>query len=374
MAVGLYIHVPFCLSRCHFCSFSLEVHRPDRAQAYLEALRREIELRAEAKTLDGRTPDSLYFGGGTPSLLPAEQLAGLVALVRTELGLTDRAEITLEAHPGTVTERGLAALVGSGFNRISFGIQSLDQDELLRIGRPNQTAAVRSAVQTARSAGFANLNLDLIYGLPGQTIETWLTTLDEALALQPTHLSCYALTVEERTRLATDIRRGDRHEPDQTLQNELEDLAAARLVRAGFTRYEISNYCLPGYASRHNLHYWAGDDYLGLGPSAQSYLNGTRFGNVERLDRYLAMLRENRLPAEGTEHLSRAQRQREALVFGLRLTDGVALERLPDELKNNGQETVRRLTDEGLLEEREGRLRLTDLGRRFADSVAVELL
>jgi oxygen-independent coproporphyrinogen-3 oxidase len=274
-----------------------------------------------------------------------------------------------------VTEDGLRQLTDAGCTRISFGVQSMDDGELLQIGRRTSSNRTQAAVGMARSAGFANINLDLIYGVPGQTLDGWLATLDAVLALEPAHLSCYALTVEEKTRLHLDVRRGDAIEPDAALQNEMEDAAARRLITAGFTRYEISNYARPGYACRHNLLYWQGHDYLGLGPSAQSYLDGRRFGNVESVEDYDRTLGRGCLPIAESELLSADQRQRERIVFGLRLIEGVDQVLLRHEPPDRAwQQTLDRLTRRGLLEERAGRLRLTDAGRRFADSVAAELI
>ncbi|MBM4121685.1 MAG: radical SAM family heme chaperone HemW [Nitrospira sp.] len=375
MSVGLYIHVPFCRTRCHFCAFYLQIHRHDKALAYLEALRREIHLHTSLNSFGGQCPSTLYFGGGTPTTLSPDQLDAIVARVRTCFGLQEGAEITLEAHPDTVTEEGLRHLVQTGCNRISFGAQSMDEEELIKIGRRTSAKATSRAVEWARAAGFSNINLDLIYGLPGQTMESWIATLGDALILEPTHLSCYALTVEEDTRLAVDLRRGDRTEPDALLQNAMEDEAALRLTKAGFQRYEISNYCRPGYACRHNLLYWQDGDYLGLGPSAQSYLDGVRFGNVEDLAAYQKALEKGQLPTGEEEKLSLRQRQREALVFGLRLTEGVDLQALGKQSQDSGgKEALYCLTQQGFLEERSGRIKLTALGRRYADSVAVSLL
>jgi oxygen-independent coproporphyrinogen III oxidase len=209
----------------------------------------------------------------------------------------------------------------------------------------------------------------------GQTLESWLATLEAVLSVEPSHLSCYALTVEEKTRLHIDVRRGNAAEPDPALQNEMEDAAARRLATAGFTRYEISNYARPGHACRHNLLYWQGHDYLGLGPGAQSYLNGRRFGNSESVENYARTLEEERLPIVDSELLKEDQRRRERIVFGLRLIEGVDQALLRHEPPDRAwQQTLDRLTRRGLLEERAGKLRLTDEGRRFADSVAVELL
>jgi oxygen-independent coproporphyrinogen-3 oxidase len=375
MALGLYIHVPFCRTRCHFCAFYLRIHREDEAAAYLKSLMREIQLHASLNSLGGRRPDTLYFGGGTPTTLSPVQLGAIVAQVRNSFGLQADAEITVEAHPDTVTAEGLTCLVQAGFNRISLGAQSMDDGELIQVGRPTSTDAVRKAVTEARAAGLANINLDLIYGLPGQTIESWLTTLDEALALEPTHLSCYALTVEEKTRLSLDLKRGDRPEPDVLLQNAMEDEAARRLTAEGFLRYEISNYCRPGHVCKHNLLYWEGAEYLGLGPSAQSYLSGARFGNVEDLKTYQQTLKAGQLPILDRELLTKEQQRREALVFGLRLIEGVDARLVKaTEVGRDRQQTVSRLTRQGLLEEQAGRIKLTDLGLHYADSVAVELL
>lgn len=373
MAPGIYLHVPFCRTRCHFCAFYLRIHREDWVLAYLRALRREIDLHVTRRTLAERRPATLYLGGGTPTTLQPEQLADTITLMGSRFRLAPEAEITVEAHPDTVTPESLRTLRSSGVNRISFGVQSMAEEELVTIGRRTAATALDRTVAAARRAGFDNLNLDLIYGLPGQTLETWRQTLDAAMALEPAHLSCYALTVEEKTHLHVALGRGESLEPDQDLQNLMEDAAAERLARAGFARYEISNYCRPGFACRHNLLHWQNGEYLGLGPSAQSYVSGCRFGNVEDLRRYQDMLDAGRLPIAQEERLDPGQRQREALAFGLRLTAGVSLEPvlpLPPQLDDR----IRQLADQGLLEKAAGRVKLTSLGRRFADQVAVELL
>ena len=375
MRVGLYLHVPFCRTRCHFCAFTLQIHREDRVRRYLDSLSREIRLHAEQHSLAGRRLDTVYFGGGTPTTLDASQLTGVLRQVRDSFALNEGTEVSVEAHPDTVTDEGLRQLADAGFTRISFGAQSMDDHELLQIGRRTSGNRTQAAVRMARGAGFADINLDLIYGLPGQSLDGWLGTLEDVLALEPAHLSCYALTVEEKTRLHLDVRRGDAVEPDAALQNDMEDAAAGRLAVAGFARYEISNYARPGCACRHNLLYWQGHDYLGLGPSAQSYLDGRRFGNVERMEDYDRMLEQGRLPVAESELLSAGRRRRERIVFGLRLIEGVDRALLRQEPpEGTWQQALDQLTRRGLLEERAGRIRLTAEGRRFADSVAVELL
>jgi oxygen-independent coproporphyrinogen-3 oxidase len=339
---------------------------------------REIRLHREQNTLEQVRLDTVYFGGGTPTALKPDQLCEILELVKQSFGLHDNAEITVEAHPDTMCEKGLRTLRDAGFNRLSLGIQSMDQEELIRIGRSSTPRAAGVVVDLAHTTGFDNVNLDLIYGLPGQTSESWRSTLDEVLALNLPHLSCYALTVEEGTRLMLDLRRGDATAPDEMLQNEMENETVRRLTAAGFRRYEISNFAKVGFECRHNLLYWTGQDYLGLGPSAQSYVNGSRFGNVENLALYHQALAAERLPVAQIEHLSDAQQKREAMVFGLRLIDGIdqAVMRSNSQVLPEAREweqRLDRLIQAGLLEDRAGRIRLTESGRRFADSVGVEL-
>ena len=231
----------------------------------------------------------------------------------------------------------------------------------------------------ARSADIKNINLDLIYGLPGQSLKSWQLTLDEALALTPTHVSCYALTVEEDTALKAKVRRGQVLGPDAKAQNIMEDFAADRLSRAGYDRYEISNYCLPQYACRHNLLYWQAGEYLGLGPSAQSYVQGYRFGIIDDLRVYARELQQGRLPVQDLEQLTPAQQWREAIVFGLRLISGVPLDGGPSPHPRGARDSswearLAHLAHHGLVERQDNQLKLTPHGRRVADSVAVELL
>lgn len=373
--VGLYIHVPFCRSRCHFCAFYLQMYREDRASAYIASLLRELTLYVERNPFGGRPLTSVYFGGGTPTTLRPDYLSDILTRIRSAFPVRQDAEITLEAHPDTVTTEGLGLLVRTGFNRISFGIQSMEEHELLRVGRRSLLGTAKRAVANARQAGFANINLDLIYGLPGQTLESWLATLRETLSLLPTHVSCYALTIEEGTRLNVDRHRGEVVEPDEELQNRMEDTAQVVLENAGYVRYELSNYARPGFACRHNLLYWTDGEYLGLGPSAQSYLNGCRFGNVEDLGAYHRLIEAGRVPVETVERLSPRQRAREAIVFGLRLIEGIDQDLLRrDADRQHLARTIERLIGEDLLESRAEKIRLTERGRRVADSIAVELL
>ena len=375
MALGLYIHVPFCQSRCHFCSFYVRIHRADWANAYLTSLQLEIQLHGAKRTLDRRAVDTVYFGGGTPTTLTSTQLVQVLEWIRTAFELAPDPEISIEAHPDTITLEGLHRLAQAGFTRVSLGLQSADRHELIRLGRLTEERPGQGLVALARTAGFKSVNLDLMYGLPGQSFDRWMSNVDEVLACRPDHVSCYALTIEEHSHLHVDLKRGTLPPLDLAFQNELEDAAAARLAEVGFERYEISNYAQPGHSCRHNLLYWQGEDYLGLGPSAQSYVNGVRFGNISDLESYSANLAAGNLPLEDSVALTGEQRRREALVFGLRLTRGVPYQLIePETLDVQWAAQFAHLVREGLLVRETGRIRLTPEGRRMADSVAVALL
>lgn len=375
MPIGLYIHVPFCRTRCHFCAFYLRIYRDDLAQAYVQALLKEIRLHAFRLTTRDTPLSTLYLGGGTPTLLPSDALIQILDVVRSELGVAPDAEITIEGTPDSVTEEGLHALKAAGFNRLSLGLETAVPDELVAIGRRRASDAIAESVGIARLAGFTNLNLDLIYGLPGQTERSWQASLDQALALNPTHVSTYALSVEAGSRFHVDSHRGDLPELDEALALRLEDIAIRCLTGSGLERYEISNYARPGSSCRHNRLYWEAGEYLGLGPSAQSYVREQRFSVMADLDHYIELLARGALPICDEQWLNPAQRGKDALVFGLRLLAGVDTQhRATRDAVEAAGPVLTRLKAEGWLEQEGTRLRLTDLGRQYADSVAVELL
>jgi oxygen-independent coproporphyrinogen-3 oxidase len=368
--IGLYVHVPFCRQRCHFCAFYLEIGRAERIDAFRSALTREINLYRKQDQFAGRPLWSIYFGGGTPTALPANQLVALLELIRTTWPPSANVEVTVEAHPSTVTTEDLSVLAEAGFNRISFGAESMNDRDFAQIGRPGRVQDTETAVVAARAAAFTNINLDLMYGLPGQTLEAWTKTLQLLLSLDPSHVSCYALTIEEGTRLAQDIARNLVRKPDDGLQIDMESAAETLLTSAGFIRYEISNYAKPGFACRHNLLYWTDQDYLGLGPSAQSYVDGVRFGNIADLTAYVDLLSKDIVPVAERTTLSVSDQQRDALVFGLRLLHGVSLNTVEG---SKQRQRVYELVAKGLLESDADRVRLTPLGQRYADTVAGEL-
>ena len=372
--LGLYIHIPFCRQRCDFCAFYLEIYREHRAKTLVRFLMHEIRLSAQQHVVANRPVQSVYFGGGTPTVLATTQLIAILSEVRTHFTLTSDCEITVEAHPSTISSQGLTQLLQAGVTRISFGAESMEDGDLARIGRPGAVSDTVTAVTRARAAGFTNINLDVMYGLPGQSLEGWQRTLAHCLVLEPTHLSCYALTVEQDTKLASNIQRQRSPAPDEGLQIEMDEAAQRILGDAGYERYEVSNYAKLGYVCRHNLLYWTNGEYLGLGPSAQSYLGGTRFGNVADIAAYETSLAANQLPIEDRIRLSKVEQLRDAVIFGLRLIQGIPTRHFHQHAANYGYAAVtEELLAQQLIEEDGERVRLSARGLLQADTIAGQL-
>jgi oxygen-independent coproporphyrinogen-3 oxidase len=334
----------------------------------------EIRLSAQQHVIANRPVQSVYFGGGTPTVLATTQLIAILSEVRTHFTLTSDCEITVEAHPSTISSQGLTQLLQAGVTRISFGAESMEDGDLARIGRPGAVSDTVTAVTRARTAGFTNINLDVMYGLPGQSLEGWQRTLAHCLVLEPTHLSCYALTVEQDTKLASNIQHQRSPAPDEGLQIEMDEAAQRILGDAGHQRYEVSNYAKLGYVCRHNLLYWTNGEYLGLGPSAQSYLGGTRFGNVADIAAYETSLAANQLPIEDRIRLSKVEQLRDAVIFGLRLIQGIPTRPFHQHAANYGYAAVtEELLAQQLIEEDGERVRLSARGLLRADTIAGQL-
>ncbi len=374
--LGVYIHIPFCRSKCAYCAFDSYRYHEDRMAAYLAAVHLEME-RSNPDGVD-RTVESVFFGGGTPSLLTPTQARGVLSSLERSGTLLSGAEITLEANPGTVTPPLLEGFRAAGFNRISFGAEVLDDDSLGALGRIHTTDDVVAAVRASRAAGFDNLNLDLIYGLSGQTTASWLDTLTAALDLDPDHLSAYALQIEPMTRIQHDLAAGRLALPSDEDVLQMERDAVRLLASRGYERYEISNYARPGKRCRHNLLYWRHDDVRGFGSSAHSSINGRHATNIGRPEAYVERLRDGVSPVATEEILEPDHCAREAVAFGLRLTDGVDLDavgsRYGVSVRHSLQPALSRLRHDGLVTERANRLVLTELGVRFADTVGMALV
>ncbi|HEX7879863.1 MAG TPA: radical SAM family heme chaperone HemW, partial [Candidatus Eisenbacteria bacterium] len=281
-----YLHTPFCAVKCSYCNFFSGVRQAGQMESWFEGLVAEIAHHDRLGRLTGRSIDTLYVGGGTPTAFDPPELARLFALLRSSLSLHPDAEITSEANPESLTDSMAETLVGLGVSRVSMGAQSFHDDELLRLNRPHDAAAIVQAVRAARRAGIGSLNLDLIYGLPGQTLDRWQYSVQAALELAPDHLSCYCLILEPATPLTVEVGAGRQPRPDDGLQRDMFDWTVETLVRHGYEFYELSNFARPGRRSQHNLRYWLGQPWLGLGPSAHSYLDGARGANPANLDLY----------------------------------------------------------------------------------------
>jgi oxygen-independent coproporphyrinogen-3 oxidase len=311
---GLYIHFPFCRRACFYCHFFKIKYQPDRAEGYLAHLRREMRLRRDP----GLAPDSVYIGGGSPSLLEPAQVAGILESAARHFVPTAGAEITLEANPDDLSPARLRGFRGAGVNRLSIGAQSFQQRDLLFLKRTHDAAQGARAVETARDAGFANVGIDLIIGLPTQTAKSMENNFKIVRALKPSHVSVYILEGVPSQR--PPLGGGSRRESDDR-DARLYLQAVQALLGLGFEQYEVSNFCVPGKASRHNLKYWRMEPYLGLGPSAAGYLDGTDYRNLSDLNRYSAALQSGRLPQVKTKQMDAATRR---VITGLRLLAGIS--------------------------------------------------
>ncbi len=316
--LGIYVHVPFCRSKCTYCDF-YSVCDDHWADSYLEAVCKHIREAGEAASL--HLVDTIYFGGGTPSILGADRLSIILSAIRKSFDVSPDAEITFEANPDSVTDRLLRRLRSEGFNRVSLGIQS-DNDEILaQLGRPHDYAQAVAAVRKIRKHGFRNLSVDLMYGLPGQTLPDWTKALLSIIKLAPEHISCYGLKVEEGTPLAR--QADDLDLPDDDLQADMYLAAIAVLGKHGYRQYEISNFCKKGAVSRHNLKYWQGGEYLGFGPDASSDFGGQRFTIMRDLRGYIAGIAENGQVLREVEDVPFRERAGEYLMMRLRTVSGI---------------------------------------------------
>ena len=397
---GLYIHIPFCLRKCAYCGFYSITDR-SRIPAFLSSLRREMDLyRGWAASFD-----TLYIGGGTPSVLTAADLEGLITDLLDAFTITADAEVTVEVNPGDITPGLLASLRRSGVNRLNIGVQSFDDDSLALLGRRHTALQASGAFLQASDAGFVNIGLDLIYGLPSfpagggtatvtggtkppsspaggatstkadRPFATWLATLDRAIGLNPDHLSCYQLTLEDKTPLAERCHRGELILPDESRQADLFLRTSEILEESGYIHYEVSNFARPGRESRHNRKYWNHVPYLGLGPAAHSFSGRERRWNRSSVDAYIGDLESGREPIESREILSDEQLRMEALFLGFRTRRGICLEtfriRYGRDLLADKRDMIERLSGEGLVEIRDGFLRPTRAGMAVADSLAL---
>ena len=386
--ISLYVHIPFCTAKCGYCDFNSYAGQDHLIPTYAQTLVREAQLWRSATA--GRPVATVFFGGGTPSLMPLPELTPLMDGLRSSFEFEPEAEVSLEANPGSLDEPYLRGLLDLGFNRLSLGVQSFHDDELRSLDRIHSADDAKQAFRAARAAGFQNVNLDLIFGLPEQPMERWQESVEEALALAPEHVSLYALTVEEGTPLARDVAIGRKPAPDPDVQADQYEWTQERMAAAGYEQYEISNWARPGYRCRHNLTYWQCREYLGLGAGAHSYLNGVRFAGAASPTKYLSLVDESwREAAESDartpmrqvvsgEEITQELAMSDTLILGLRLSEGVSLatfrERFGTDAMELFGERLAEPMEHGLLEIADGRLRLTEHGRLLGNEVFVRLL
>jgi oxygen-independent coproporphyrinogen-3 oxidase len=376
---GLYVHVPFCRSKCPYCSFSSAVPQPGDIRDYVEALRRQMRQMAARPEIEGLTFATVFFGGGTPSLLPPEVLSLLLADCRALFSFgIEQTEISIEVNPATIDAAGLQQLRRAGFNRVSLGIQSLDDRDLASLGRIHTAAEALATISAARHAGFDNLSCDLMYGLPGQTAQSWQRILERMLAVTPEHCSLYELTVEEGTPLSRQVEQGQWFLPPEEEVLAMMATTANMVSCAGLVRYEISNYAAPGRECQHNLNYWHNGCYLGFGPAAVSAFGGRRLTAVPVLRAYCQRLTTGQPVWDEIEQLPPEAALRETVIMGLRMLSGVSVtglrERFDLDLVSYYGATLDLLIGQGLLVLAGDRLFLAPKGLPLANQVMARLV
>lgn len=372
---GIYIHIPFCRQACTYCNFHFSTSLQYKNE-FVAALLKEIELQSENNYLQHQTIETIYFGGGTPSLLEVEELQLILEKLHQQFPVSSTAEITLEANPDDITEEKLKGWKQAGINRLSIGIQSLFDEDLQWMNRAHNATEAKTAIEKARAAGFENFTVDLIYGTPGLTDEHWNYNMNWVLEQNITHLSCYALTVEPKTPLDKLIRTHKATDVDALQQSRQFVQLMHKMEEAGVEHYEISNFAKPGHRSKHNSSYWHGTHYLGLGPSAHSYNGTSRQWNVSNNMQYIQALAEHKIPFE-KEELTTAQQLNEYIMTSLRLLEGCDLnfvqQKFGADKKEYLQREAQRFVHLEWIQETDEHLILTKEGKLFADKIAGEM-
>jgi oxygen-independent coproporphyrinogen-3 oxidase len=372
---GLYLHIPFCFHKCHYCDFYSITQQPaERMSGFVD------RILLEAQQWAGREikPQTIFFGGGTPSLLPLAAMKRLIAGLKQRFDLSDVTEWTVEANPATVSLEYCQMLRQSGVDRLSFGAQSFDRTELVTLERHHDPEDVPRSVEIAWRAGFARLNVDLIFAIPGQSMDSWSRSLEAAIALNTPHVSCYALTYEPNTAMTARKKAGEFQPAAEEMELEMLHYTRDRLAAVGFAAYEVSNFAKPGEECRHNLNYWKGGNYVGLGPAAASHVKGWRWKNRPNLSAWETAIDANQLPAIGVETLTPLQRAGELAMLMLRLERGIEFDEFARRAGHDARvlfrDVIDRFAKTGLLEVSQESVRLTPTGLNVADAIAGEFL
>jgi oxygen-independent coproporphyrinogen-3 oxidase len=376
---ALYVHVPFCFHKCHYCDFySITRQGEERMGRFVDLMLREADLWLASPVGREAKPRTVFFGGGTPTLLPENLMRRLLAGLGERLDLSRVDEWTVEANPATVDLSYLSMLRDNGVDRLSFGAQSFDRRELAILERHHDPDDVHRSVAAARSAGFSRLNVDLIYAIPGQSLSSWSRSLEAAIALKTPHVSAYNLTYEPNTPMAVKKRLGHFEPVAEDVELAMLHCARDRLARGGYEAYEVSNYAIPGEACRHNVVYWTGGNYIGLGPSAASHAEGWRWRNRPHLGEWERAVSSGTLPAADVEQLSSEQRAGELAMLMLRLATGIEFDHFIHRTGHDPRELFRRQLDRlvpaGLITLSDRSVTLTERGIDVADAIAAEFL
>ena len=373
-ATSIYIHIPFCATKCYYCAFNTYTFHKEQAKAYLTALRTEIALYAsETDPLQ-----TIFIGGGTPSILSANALSQLFTDIQQHFQITPDAEITVECNPGTVDDEKLRIMKANGVNRLSFGLQAMQDEILKQLGRIHTVTEFLESYRLARENGFENINIDLIFALPDQTMKAWHHTLNEVIALDPDHISVYNLVMEETTPFYEAWQAGELLLPTEDTEADMFQYTIETLTTHGYTHYEICNFAKPDHYAKHNLVYWNNQPCIGLGAGASGYINGIRYTNIRGIAPYINKLSKRSKPIADTEHLTGNAEKAETLMLALRKREGISLEdyqnRFGEEIEVAFADILKKWIDLQLLERTTTHLRLTHRGRFLANEVLIELI
>lgn len=378
MARGVYIHIPFCHQICNYCDFNKVFFKNQPVDEYIEALGREMEMTVAEKPQAFENVETIFLGGGTPTALSADQISRLLSLIAKHIPITNVKEFSSEANPDELTVEKLEALYSGGINRLSMGVQSFDQGLLQKIGRTHTNEHVYETIENAKRVGFKNISIDLMYGLPGQTMEQWKDTLDKAMALNLPHYSAYSLIVEPKTIFYIQYAKGKLHLPTEDLEADMYDVLMKAMEASGNTQYEISNFAHEQFASTHNKIYWDNDEYAGFGAGAHGYLQGVRYSNHAPIKKYIETVVNGKRPLLNEHTVTLEEKLEEQMFLGLRKNAGVTHlefeEKFGQPMTKRYGKTIEKLAADGLIERDDVGIRLTRKGRFVGNEVFQQFL
>lgn len=378
MARGVYIHIPFCHQICNYCDFNKFYFKNQPVDEYIEMLGKEMELATKKYPESFKHIETIFLGGGTPTALSPKQIDRLLELIRTYIPMDNVTEFTSEANPDELSEAKMQALFDGGVNRLSMGVQSFDQELLKKIGRTHSNNHVYETIALAKKVGFRNISLDLMYGLPGQTMAQWQDTLEKAFALEIPHYSAYSLIVEPKTIFYNQYTKGKLHLPTEDLEADMYDVLMNQMEAHGLQQYEISNFAQSGFSSKHNKIYWENDEYAGFGAGAHGYLAGQRYSNHGPLKKYMDAVNAGELPIVYEHVVTENEKREEQMFLGLRKTEGITHsiyeEKFNESMYRDYSNVIEKLVSEGLLEQDTKGIRLTRKGRFVGNEVFQQFL